>query len=74
MRRFLTEDELNALRKQFPSGCIVELDRMEDEQAPPKGTRGKVFAVDALGTIQVFWENGSTLGVLYGTDACHRVA
>lgn len=74
MRRFITDEERNALSKQFPTGCIVVLDRMDDEEAPPIGTKGRVLAVDCFGTIQVFWENGSTLGVLYKTDACHRVA
>lgn len=28
--------------------------------------------VDSMGTIHVAWETGSTLGVVYGEDKCHK--
>ena len=58
------------LRERYPKGTRVELIRMEDDQAPPVGTRGTVTAVDDMGTIHVRWDNGSSLGVAYGADAC----
>ena len=58
------------LRERYPKGTRVELIRMEDIQAPPVGTRGTVTAVDDMGTIHVRWDNGSSLGVAYGADAC----
>ncbi len=61
------------LRKDFPVGCRVKLLRMDDKQAPPEGTLGKVVGVDAVGTIHVDWDNGCGLGVAYGADACVRV-
>lgn len=61
------------LREQFPKGCRVELDRMEDVQAPPEGTLGTVVFVDDIGTIHVKWDNGSSLGVAFGEDQCHRI-
>ena len=44
-------DEMNrkrveVLRKQYPPGCTVVLVSMDDEFAPPKGTKGKVIHVD----------------------------
>ena len=58
------------LRERYPKGTRVELIRMEDIQAPPAGTKGTVTAVDDMGTIHVRWDNGSSLGVAYGADAC----
>ena len=49
------------------------LAEMDDTQAPPVGTRGTVIAVDDIGTIHVRWDNGSSLGVVFGEDLCRRV-
>ena len=61
---------LEDLRERYPEGTRVELVRMEDEQAPPVGTKGTVTAVDDIGTIHVKWDTGSTLGIAYGEDQC----
>ena len=61
---------LEDLRERYPEGTRVELVRMEDEQAPPVGTKGTVTAVDDSGTIHVKWDTGSTLGIAYGEDQC----
>lgn len=61
------------LRMQYPAGCRVELDHMDDVQSPPIGTQGTVIAVDDIGTIHVAWDNGSSLGVAFGEDQCHKV-
>ncbi|MFA7109722.1 MAG: DUF4314 domain-containing protein [Sphaerochaetaceae bacterium] len=68
-----TKNHLDFLRKQYPVGSIVKLICMEDLQAPDKGTIGKVFHIDDTGTIHVKWENGSTLGVVYGIDKIEKV-
>ena len=60
------------LRKEYPTGSRVELVRMEDVQAPPKGMLGTVIAVDDAGTIHVSWDNGSSLGIAYGEDQCRK--
>ena len=41
---------------------------MDDVQAPPAGTLGRVVHVDDIGTIHIAWENGSNLGAVYGED------
>jgi len=71
--RIFTKNHLDFLRKQYPVGCIVKLIHMEDSQAPKIGTFGKVFHIDDAGTIHVKWENGSTLGAVYGIDKIEKV-
>jgi hypothetical protein len=73
MRTF-TKNHLDYLKKQYPVGSIVKLIQMEDIQAPKKGTQGKVLFIDDIGTIHIKWENGSTLGVVYGLDRIEKVS
>lgn len=61
------------VRALYPAGCRVELDSMNDPQAPPIGTKGTVLYVDYVGTIHVAWDNGSSIGVAFGEDQCHRI-
>ena len=70
MEREITKQELESLRAEFSCGTRVELVQMNDVQAPPPGTRGTVQYVDDIGTIHVKWDNGSSLGLAYGEDAC----
>lgn len=56
------------LKERYPKGTVVQLLKMDDMQAPPKGTKGTVIFVDDIGTIHVNWENGSSLGLIYGAD------
>lgn len=50
------------------NGQRVRLVRMEDDQAPPKGTLGTVQYIDDLGTIHVRWDTGSCLGLIPEID------
>lgn len=59
---------LDSLRKKYPKGTRVELVKMDDVQAPPIGTKGTVVGVDAIGSIMVSWDSGSSLNVAYGED------
>lgn len=62
------------IKKNYPVGCRVQLDHMEDPYCKiPKGTQGTVKAVDDIGTIHVAWDCGSSLGIAYGEDRCHRI-
>lgn len=72
-------DEMNrkrveVLRKQYPSGCTVELVSMDDEFAPPTGTKGAVVHVDDIGTVHIAWETGSTLGIIPSVDEIRLVS
>lgn len=69
----MNREMVKHIKELYPAGCRVQLDSMDDVQAPPKGTRGTVIAVDSIGTIHVAWENGSSLGVVFGHDRCHRI-
>ena len=68
-----SEQVLDALKRNFKAGMRVQLDRMEDIQAPPIGTKGTVRGVDDIGNILVSWDNGSSLNVVYGEDSCHII-
>lgn len=70
--RFPNKEIVERIRRQFPVGCRVELLRMDDVQAPPIGTKGKVTGVDDTASIMVSWDNGSRLNVVYGEDLCRR--
>ena len=71
--RFPNREAVERVRQQYPTGCRVELVRMDDPQTPPVGTRGTVIGVDDTASILVCWDNGSGLNVIYGEDECRRV-
>ena len=71
---FADKNTVEKLRKEFPVGCRIVLDEMDDRQAPPIGTQGTCNGVDDAGNILVSWDTGSHLNVAYGADSCHRVA
>ena len=71
--RMPSKETVEALRREYPAGCTVELVQMDDPQAPPVGTRGKVVDVDDIATIHVAWSTGGSLGVAWDQDRCRRV-
>lgn len=71
------------LRQQYRAGTRVKLAKMDDPYSDlHPGDLGTVALVDDIGTIHIDWDNGSTLGVVYGIDRiriipptgfiCHR--
>ena len=70
---FPHREVVEEVRKRYPKGSRVVLVRMDDVQAPPVGTKGTVVFVDDTATIHVEWDNGSTLGVVYGEDSCRKL-
>ena len=60
---------IDMLKERYPRGTRVELISMSDAHAPKEGTKGTVVCVDDIGTVHVKWDNGSTLGVVYGEDS-----
>lgn len=70
---FPPKEVVERLREEYPIGCRVMLDKMDDVQAPPIGTCGICTGVDDTGSIMVRWDTGSGLNVVYGEDHCHRV-
>jgi len=71
--QFPSKKVVERIRKEYPIGTRVELVRMDDPQAPPVGTLGTVKGVDDIGSIMVSWDNGSSLSVTFGEDACQVV-
>ncbi len=71
--RFPDRDTVWNLRAQYPQGTLVELVEMNDLHAPPIGTLGVVQYVDDAGNIHVNWEDGCTLSVAWGADACRKI-
>ena len=69
----ISDSVLKNLRTAYPPGTRVKLIKMDDEQAPPKGTLGTVRGVDDAGSIMVSWDNGSSLNVVYGEDKCRKI-
>lgn len=63
------KEKVALIRARFPIGTPIKLNYMDDERAVPAGTKGKVWFVDDAGTIHVEWENGSSLGLVYGEDS-----
>ena len=53
--RFPNKEQIELLRKKYPTGTRVELLQMEDVQAPPRGTKGTVYGVDDTGSLLVHW-------------------
>ena len=69
----ISEKTLEKLRTQYPKGTRVRLIKMDDSQAPPKGTYGTVLGVDDAGSIMVSWDTGSSLSVIYGEDIVEKL-
>ena len=72
MNGFPSRHTVDQLRRQYPVGCRVILQKMDDPQAPPIGTKGTVRFVDDIGSIGVAWDNGCGLSAAYGEDEVRR--
>lgn len=71
----ISKETLERLRKEYPAGARVELVHMNDPYNTKlsSGARGTVVSVDDIGTIHVWWDCGSSLGIVYGEDACRKL-
>ena len=50
---FADQKMVRKLRKEFPAGCRIVLDKMDDRQAPPTGTQETCNGVDDLSLIHI---------------------
>ena len=71
--RFPTSEEVERLKKQYPVGTRIVLCKMDDDQAPPVGTKGTVQGIDDIGSLIVKWDNGCGLNVVYGVDEVEKL-
>lgn len=72
---FISKEALERIREEYTEGTRVELTRMSDPYRTDlvSGCKGTVRFVDDMGTIHVSWDIGSSLGVVYGEDACNVI-
>ncbi|MBE6737502.1 MAG: DUF4314 domain-containing protein [Ruminococcaceae bacterium] len=68
----ISEKTLERLKAEYPKGARGELISMDDpyNKKLHPGSKGTVKSVDDMGTINVRWDCGSSLGVVYGEDSC----
>ena len=72
--RFPSQRQVEEMRRRYPKGTRIELENMDEPQAPPIGTKGTVLCVDDTGSIMVAWDNGSHLNVIYGEDRVRKIS
>lgn len=71
---FISDAMLQKLKCDYPEGTRVRLIHMDDPYSRLEpGDEGSVIGVDDIGTIHVKWDNGSTLGVVFGEDRCKKL-
>ena len=68
-----TKEDVEQVRRAYPPGTRISVVRMDDPQAPPPGTIGKVIGVDDTASLLVEWQTGSSLNVLYGIDQVKKL-
>lgn len=69
----LSRRTVEKVKTNYPQGTRVKLVYMDDTQAPPVGTLGTVKRVDDMATIHIRWDNGSSLGAVYGEDIIEKI-
>lgn len=69
----MRDEQVNEIKRLYPPGTRVKLIYMEDQYAVPEGTMGTVDFVDDAGQIQMKWDNGRTLALIYGVDKFEKI-
>ena len=65
---------VDEIKRRYPKGTKIKCLEMSDPYHPvPPGTVGEVEHVDDMGTIHMKWENGSSLGLIYGEDRFQKL-
>ena len=72
--KFPSLRQVEEMRMRYPKGTRIELEKMDDVQAPAIGTKGTVLCVDDTGSIMVAWDNGSHLNAIYGEDQVRKIS
>lgn len=67
--RNYTPEEVEYIKQKYIVGTKVKLIKMYDLLSTiPTGTEGIIDRIDDQGTLHINWDNGSTLGLVIGTD------
>ncbi len=68
-KAFTTEDEVDAIKAEYPLGTIVKLISMKDPYAPVStGTTGEIVSIDSIGSLHMKWTCGTSLALIVGVD------
>lgn len=71
---FPSRETVERLRREYPVGCRVVLDKMDDPYTKiPVGAQATCQGVDDAGNILCAWDCGSGLSIAFGADCCHKV-
>ncbi len=70
---FPDREAVERVRKEFPVGCRIVPDSMDDVFAPPIGTQATVTGVDDVADVLAKWDNGSSLKAVYKEDHTHKI-
>lgn len=70
---FPSRETVERVRREYPVGTRVILEKMDDCQALPIGTEGVVEGVEDTASLMVCWSNGSRLHVIYGEDKVRKI-
>ena len=71
--KFPDKDTVERIRKEYPAGCRIVLDEMDDPYRKIRiGSQATVKGVDDAGTVMPAWDEGGSLGIAYGADRCHK--
>lgn len=63
------QEEIKDIKKKYIAGTKIKLIKMYDFYNDlATGEEGIITSVDDLGTLNIKWENGSTLGLVVGVD------
>jgi len=74
MNNFPSKEIVEGLCKQYPQGTRVKLVNMNDLYSTLNaGDLGTVKFVNDIGTLFCKWDNGSSLGVVYGEDSVKKL-
>ena len=69
MNDFPSNEIVQALRKRYPKATRVVLVRMNDLYTKLRpGDLGTIDFIDDAGTLFCRWDNGSTIGAVFGED------
>ena len=72
MNGFMSREQVERLRKQYPAGTKICCDNMPDDPYPIEpGTIGEVIGVDDAGSVMTKWDNGRSLSLIPGVDSFH---
>lgn len=70
----MDRERIQMIKEAYPKGTRLQLISMSDPFAPiDSGTKGTVRCVDDMGTIHMQWDNGRTLGLIYGEDNFRKI-